>query len=308
VIVCVAGLARAEERREVAVALRWHPADGCLDTAGLYQLVHPRRRPVGSPDEADAVVSGRARVSAAGGWEVELVVADRRGAILGRRSLEVAGGGCAALREHVAVVVAMLVDSSVVERAASPAPPAPPPVRRDRSWQGDAGIGLVGEIGRLPGREWGARATFGLTSRDGWRGALELLAFAGSSAHDEIGETTIRWLGGALAGCRRGPGRRAWPWLRRMVCVGVEGGVMRAEGSGFARNQRDQTLLIDLLVDARAEVPLVGPTFLALPLTARGALLRPRFGYEDETGTFTQLYAPKTFAITVGVGVGAYFP
>lgn len=83
---------------------------------------------------------------------------------------------------------------------------------------------------------------------------------------------------------------------------------MRAEGSGFARNQRDQKLLLDLVVKARSEVRLVGPTFLALALTQRVALLRPRFGYEDETGTFTPLYEPRTFAITIGFGLGAHFP
>jgi hypothetical protein len=295
--------AAAGTGREVSVALLWQSADGCLDTSSLHAAVRSRRRPVASAAEADAIISGHARRDAAG-WQVELVVADRRGAVLGRRSLVVAGQGCEALREHVALVVAMLIDSSVVERAAPPRRAAHPP-RREPRWRGDAGLGVFSEIGRLPGDETGLGATFGLTARDRWRGELELFASAEASAHDEVGETSIRWFAGSLAGCRHGRRRRPW---QGFLCAGFETGIMRARGSGFARNQRDHKLLLDVVVKTRTELGLFGPTFLAVALTGRLAVFRPRFGYEDETGTFTPLYQPKIVAATFEAGLGVHFP
>jgi hypothetical protein len=302
-IVWLAVPAAAGTGQEVSVALLWQSADGCFDTGSLYAAVRSRRRPVESAAEADAVISGHARRDAAG-WQVELVVADRGGTVLGHRSLVVAGQGCEALREHVALVVAMLIDSSVVERAAPPPPAAIPP-RREPRWRGDAGLGVLAELGRLPGEETGIGATFGLTERESWRGEVALFVSAEASAHDEVGETSIRWFGGSLAGCRQLVRRRPW---QEFACAGFEAGLMRAQGAGFARNQRDRQLLVDLVVKTRTELGLVGPTFLALALTGRLALLRPRFGYEDETGTFTPLYEPRTVAATIELGLGVHFP
>lgn len=301
-IVWLAGAAQAEPAREVAVALAWR-ADGCLDTAGLYRAVRSRRRPAREATGADAIVAGGAQVRPGGGWLVALVVTDRRGAILGRRSLEVADASCAALREHVALVVAMLVDSSMVERAVPTA--APPPVRREERWRGDAAAALLVEAGRLPGEEIGLAAAFGLTSRRGWRAELGLFAFAEATAGDGTGATSIRWMGGRASGCL--PAAREG-WWQGSACAGLDASVMSAEGSGFTRNQGDHKLLVDAVVNARTEFRLVGPTFLALALTGRLAALRPRFGYEDESGTFRALYEPKTAAATGEIGLGAHFP
>ncbi len=291
----------------MAVALRWHPADGCLDSAGLYQLVRSRRRPVGSAAEADAIVSGRARMSAAGGWDVELVVADRRGAILGRRSLAVADGGCQALRQHVAVVVAMLVDSSVVEAAAdirAPEKRAPRPPSGAR-WTGDAALAIVGESGRLPGAVPGLAMSAGLASPGGWRAELAMSAFAIAEASDATGQTSLRWLAAAAAGCPPGLARAGWSLA---ACGGLEAGAVLARGAGFARNQRDRELMLDGFGRLRIERRVVGRTFAALGVSVRLAIRRPQFGYEDESGRFQPLYAPTWAAATADIGVGAHFP
>ncbi len=299
--------ARAQPAREVAVALLWRSSDGCLDTGGLYRDVRSRRRPVDSAAAADAIISGRAEVRLGGGWHVELVVADRRGTILGRRSLEVAEDGCAPLREHVALVVAMLVDSSVVEAAAPAATAAPrpdTPAERSR-WRGDVAAVVLAEAGRLPGATPGLGASVGLASPGGWRGELAAAVFAEASASDGSGETSLRWIAAALSGCA--PGFRPDGW-QLTACAGLEAGAMLAEGAGFTRNQRDRELLLDALARLRIERRLLGPTFVALGLTARAALLRPRFGYEDEAGMFRPLYEPMAVAATAEVGLGAHFP
>ena len=289
------------------MALRWHPADSCLDTAGLYALVHSRRRPVGADAAADAIVSGRARMSATGGWEVELVVADRRGAILGRRSLSVAAGGCEALREHVALVVAMLVDSSVVERAADIAPdiaPADIALARER-WRGDAALAIAGEAGRLPGNVPGLAMSAGLSSPGGWRADIAMSAFALATTSDPSGRTTLRWLAAAAGGCAPGLAPAGW---RLTGCAGLEVGALVARGDGFARNQRDRELVLDALGRLRIERRLVGRTFAVAGLGLRIAVRRPRVGYEDETGQFQPLYEPSWVAATADLGLGAYFP
>ena len=297
--------ARAE--REVSVALAWRSGEGCLDTAGLYAAVRSQRRPVASLSRADAIISGRAEVRPGGGWRVELVVADRRGAVLGRRSLEIAGEGCPPLVEHVALVVAMLVDSSVVERAApAPAPP-PGPIapREEPGWRGDAAAWLAAEAGRLPGAVPGLGVGVGLRSPGGWRLELELAAFAEATAGDGTGETSLRWVAAALAACA--PGLRPGGW-QLTACAGLEIGAVGAEGAGFTRNRRDRQLLIDGLGRLRVERRLAGPAFLVLGVTGRLAVLRPRFGYEDEAGRFQPLYQPSLAAATVELGLGAHFP
>lgn len=298
--------ARAEPAREVAVALAWRSGDGCLDTAGLYSAVRSRRRPAPPAVRADAILSGRAEARPAGGWQVELVVADRRGAVLGRRSLAVAEAGCEPLRQHVALVVAMLIDSSVVERAVESRAGPPPPVRRQAApWRGDAAAAIVAEAGRLPGAVPGLGLAVGLRSPGGWRTELGLIGFAGASAGDGAGDTSLRWAAAALTGCA--PGLRPDGW-QLTACAGLEAGVMFAEGSGFARNQRDREPLVDGLARARLERRLVGPSFVALGLSGRLAVLRPRFGYEDEAGAFQPLYQPSAGAATLEVGLGAHFP
>jgi len=300
------------------VALRWDPADGCLDTARLYALVHSRRRPVGADAASDAIVSGRARMSATGGWDVELVVADRRGAVLGRRSLSVAAGGCEALREHVALVVAMLVDSSVVERAAdiaradiaradiaradiARADIAP---GRER-WGGDVALAIAGEVGRLPGTVPGLAMSAGLSSPGGWRADIAMSAFAAATASDPSGRTSLRWLAAAASGCAPGLAPAGW---RLTGCVGLEVGALLARGDGFERNQRDRELMVDALGRLRIERRLVGRTFAALGVGVRIAVRRPRVGYEDESGQFQPLYEPSWAAVTADLGLGAHFP
>lgn len=299
--------ADAEPGGEVAVAVVWRPSDGCLDSARLFEAVgaRSRRHPVRSAAEADAVISGRAAFRPEGGWQVDLAVADRRGVLLGRRSLVVADAGCDALRDHVALVVAMLIDSSVVEQAAASAPPSPPGDAAGARWRGDAALSLLAEAGRLPGAVPGLGIGLGVDSPGGWRAEIELAAFAEASAADDSGRTSLRWLAGALAGCA--PGLRPDGWVLT-GCAGLEVGAVLAEGAGFTRNQDGRELLLDGLARLRVERRLAGPTFLALGLALRVAALRPRFGYQDEAGVFQPLYEPSWAAASGQVGLGAHFP
>ncbi len=148
-------------------------------------------------------------------------------------------------------------------------------------------------------------AAFGLASPGGWRAELSLFSIAEARAVDDSGETSLRWIGGGLFGCAPVGGRRSW---HAHDCAVFEASDMIAEGSGFARNQRDHKLLLDAVVRARIERRLLGPTFVALGLAGRLAAVRPRFGYEDEAGVFQPLYEPRAVAGSIEIGVGAHFP
>ncbi|HEU5059362.1 MAG TPA: hypothetical protein VFU21_22670, partial [Kofleriaceae bacterium] len=222
----------------------------------------------------------------------------------GRRSLAVAEAGCAALREHVALVVAMLVDSSVVERAAPARAGAPPPVRPEPRWGAYAAAAIAAEAGRLPGWAPGLVLAGGVTTAGGWRAEIGLAGFAGARAADGTGATDLRWLAVSLVGCAPGLGPPGW-WAG--ACAGLEAGAVLAEGSGFARNQSERELLVDALVRVRIERRLAGPAFLALGVTGRLGARRPRFGYEDEAGAFRPLYEPAVAAASAELGVGAHF-
>ena len=148
-------------------------------------------------------------------------------------------------------------------------------------------------------------AAVGLTSASGWRAELRFFAFAAASAMDDAGGTSLRWIGGGLVGCA--PIGRRPGWLLQ-ACAGLEASDMIAEGSGFARNQRDHQLLLDAVGRGLVERHLVGPTFAVAGLAGRLAAVRPRFGYEDEAGVFQPLYEPRAVAGSIEIGFGAHFP
>jgi hypothetical protein len=291
ILLALAAPARAEPA-EVTVAIRWTSRDGCLDGEALRAAVsgRTRRRPVLGAAGADAIITGRA-AAAGSGWQVELVVTDRGGAILGRRDFTVPEPGCAALRDHVGLVVSMLVDSSVVERATAPS---------GARWRADLGLAAVAEAGRLPSVRPGLSAAIGLRAPGGWRIELAAAGFARAEAEAAGGSTSLTWRAGAVTGCI--------PAWRLDACAGLEVGALTGRGSGFVRNQRDRQVLVDGLAGARLDQPLLGPVFLRAGLELRAAAVRPRFGYQDESGVFQALYEPSLLAATARLGLGVHFP
>lgn len=316
-IALVSSPARADDNDDVTVSLEWSSTEGCLDTESLRTSVsaRTRRKPVAAGEGADAVIVGRAEPGPKGGWWVELRVTDRAGAELGRRTLEIAEGGCAPLRDHVAVITAMLVDSSVVEQAAQtapvvpppprPPPPRPPPRVPSPPWRGTAAVFAAGEVGRLPDVKAGGGLTIGRGFGAIARVDLTVTRFAAATARsDDGGRTVLRWTATALDLCT------AWRAGRLLLtdCAGLEAGLVSARGSGFADNSQNVELLVDGRLVIQVDLDLVGPVFLRAGVVGRAALVRPRFGFEDETGVFQPLYQPSFFAATGHLGLGARFP
>ncbi|HUS65847.1 MAG TPA: hypothetical protein VMZ28_14950 [Kofleriaceae bacterium] len=296
---------------EATVAVVWSSREGCLDGAAAEAAVRARtRRTVRPAAEADAIIAGAA-AARAGGWSVEIVVTDRRRREeLGRRALEVRGD-CAALRDHVALVMAMLADSSVVDPAAVPPAPArdaelPPGASIDalRRWRVEVAAGGAGEAGRLPGATPGVAVAVGAVTPGGWGIELRGAAFAAAHAEADVGESELRWSAAGLVGCAPGWGAGV---ARATACGGVELGAVSAEGSGFARNLDQRELLVDGLLVARGELAVGGPVFVRLDAGLHAAARRPRFVYEDESGELRGLYRPRLVGATAALQLGARF-
>lgn len=298
---------------EATVAVVWSSREGCLDGAAADAAVRARtRRAVRPAAEADAIIAGAAAARAGGGWSVEIVVTDRRRREeLGRRALEVRGD-CAALRDHVALVMAMLADSSVVDPAAVPPAPArdaelPPgaSIHVDGRWHLDVAAGGAGEAGRLPGWAPAVTVAVGAVTPGGWGIELRGAAFAAAHAESAGGESELTWSAAALVGCAPGWGAGA---VRATACGGAGLGLVAAEGSGFARNLDQRELMVDGLLVARGELAVAGPLFVRLDAGLHVAARRPRFVYEDESGDLRDLYRPRLFGATAALLLGARFP
>jgi hypothetical protein len=293
--------ARADE---ATVALTWTSREGCLDGAAVEAAVRTRtRRVVRAAEEADAVLTGTAAARPGGGWAVEIVVTDRRrGVELGRRALEVAPSDCAALRDHVALVMAMLADSSVVDPAAVAPPRATAQARR---WRAVMAAGAVVEAGRLPGATPGITIALGVEAPGRWGAELRAAGFAAASATEAGGESELRRGAIGVLGCA--PAWRAAGW-RTLACAGLEVAAVSAEGAGFARNRTTREVLVDAVADVAVERQVVGPVSVRADLWMCAAVRRARFGYEDEAGTFQTLYRPRVFGGMGGFGVVVRFP
>lgn len=307
-LLCGAATARADGG-DATVGVAWTSRDGCLDTAMVEAAVGARtRRALRPAGEADAVISGAATARSGGGWQVDLIVMDRRRAeVLGRRALDVASSDCAALRDHVALVMAMLADSSVVEPAAvAPVDDAEAPPREvvERRWSAAIAVGGAVEAGRLPGVAPAWRASVGAVTPGGWSVELRAAAFAAASAEREAGEASLAWRIAAVIGCVPGWSGAGW---RATACAGLEVGTMDADGAGFARNADARELLIDGIGAVRVERRIAGPVSVCAEAAIQVAARRPRFGYEDEAGTFRGLYRPRVVGAVGGAGVVVRF-
>jgi hypothetical protein len=120
-------VAAAHADTERTASLSWVAlpgAEACAGAASLAREVEERlhRRALFSASEADVSIEGRVEPVPSGGWHAVVELRDRRGVLLGTRTLDGVGTDCAELRKSVALAVALMIDP---EAALHPAPPAP---------------------------------------------------------------------------------------------------------------------------------------------------------------------------------------
>lgn len=298
------------------VAIHWPAGQQCLQAESIIDraAAKVRRHIVSRDKRAHAIVIGRARFIASG-WQItlELRAADSR-QLLGTRELEVAGAGCEAALEHAALVIAMLVDSSVVAEVANHRsavqvsdPESPPSRVATRApHRHYAGIGLAVEAGRLPNVLPGLQILAGARPVS----ALELevalggywptdTASTSSGGKSEL--TTLLARGQACAGGAIVPG------LRVSGCTGLVMYRMAARGSGFVMDQAPVEWLLDAALGAHLERVTGSRGFVRLATFANLAIVRPAFGYLAEDGQFQQLYTPSLLALTASASFGLRF-
>jgi hypothetical protein len=94
-------------------------AEDCIGAAELAALVEERiGRPVlQAPSRAETSIEGRVAADGEDGWLAVIDVADRRGALVGRRELRVRGEPCSALDRPASLIISLLIDRN----AAGPA-------------------------------------------------------------------------------------------------------------------------------------------------------------------------------------------
>lgn len=293
----------------VAVALEWKAADGCAGAARLRAEVKDRvrRNAVVDGGPADVVIRGESRREP-GRWAASIqVVARRGGAELGVRELASEAAGCGELDRAVVLVLAMMVDSSIVDEAAAPPqmfdaeePPSTARLPRTPEWRGALAIAGMAEVGRLPGVPLGVELAVQIEPPSLWPVELAVSAWQEASLETGDGGSTFRHLSAALLGC---------PLRARhlALCGGGQVGVIEAEGFGFVDNRSERELVADVRLEARGELPVAPGWFLRVAAAAWIPLARPRFSFESSGGAVEPLFSPAPVSGVGQIGVGTRF-
>jgi hypothetical protein len=287
------------------VEIVWEAPPECPDA---NSVVHYAERllgqPLSTPRSQRVFARATVRRDEAGNWNLALLLTSN-----GHVSEEtLVAKQCATLRDAVGLQVALATDPVAAARAIEtetitkgPAPNAPP-IEADRAAypnehpakpRAQAGLRLTGgaALGLLPSIELGAALTLWV-QKSAWRAELSGLGFGGSSAHVEsmpaIG-AHLQLYSGAARGC-------AVPRIGRAelpVCLGVELGVMRAEGFGAQMTDTSHSLWGAIAVGPALRLPVTQTVSLWLEADELVSFLRPGFNVRN-LGTFYTAPAEST--------------
>jgi hypothetical protein len=285
--------------------------------------------PAECPSGAD-VSAALARLAAAGSRveaaRVEIVpVAGRWRATLSTRGAQrrLEGESCAAVVQALTVVLALAADQAELEAASAPQaaapperePPEPSPAPSASAPERSAAdgprasppepaalgwglrMGILAEVGLLPGPSLGPQAALGVSLRD-W--SLELGAAFLLPRHAELEgpaspRSDIDWLAGQLA-LHHALGRSL------SVGLGAELGRLAGTGSGVDEpfDARGWWLAGSAGVRLHGALTEAAPLSWQLGLSVAGALERPVFGF-DELGV---LHRPSAVSGRLFLGLG----
>ena len=279
------------------VAIVWEAPPECPDADSVVRYAERLLgQPLSTPRSQRVFARATVRRDEAGNWNLGLLLTSN-----GHLSEEtLVAKQCATLRDAVGLQVALATDPVAAARAIETdtitksqeprAPPiepngAAPPGEHPAEPRAQAGLRLAGgaELGLLPSIELGAALTLWV-QRSAWRGELSGVGLGGSSAHFEsmpsIG-AHLQLYGGAARGC-------AVPRIGRAelpVCLGVELGVMRAEGFGAQMTDTSHSLWGAIVVGPAFRLPVTQTVSLWLGVDELVPFLRPGFNVHN-LGTF----------------------
>lgn len=295
-------------------ALGWVRLDGagaCPNAHDLAKRIEARvgRRVLVSASEATMLVEAHVRATDAGGLEASIETARADGSALGTRKLSSPGLDCAELADKIALVIAVTIDPNAAldsksapkplpVKPAAPAQPAPvrPEIRivvnrerivvRDvprpaRPWRTAARVAATASVGLLPGVTPGVSAAV-LAQAPGFV-PLELSGhvWLEREVNVDSGGAQFSLFAAGLAACPRVALRP----VQLELCGGVTVGSMRARGFGFDDRAEQARAVALVTAGARLGASLTGPLSLFGGAQIHGAVVRPRFFYEDQNGS-----------------------
>lgn len=288
------GGAEAQER----ACLTWDPGVGndCPSREEMLAAIGDvLGHPFVSRGTCETTASGSIRPEPGSGWRVEIHFADQNGQSLGDRSLEIQARACSALKDSLAFVIALMLDTN--RRPGKPL--------RLSKVMGESGsgttvyVGAAASSGLLP--SWSAGATLGL-------------------ARPVVGiplrlETTF-WFPDSASS--PGPGGQFWAWegglglcpsiaSTRHVgvsgCLEVVGAVIRGVGIGLYPSETATRPFGAGEASLHVRTPLSSQVAAVLGVGVALPWVRPRFVYEDATGTAIAVHRPHLLIPLASVGV-----
>jgi hypothetical protein len=276
------------------MCLAWKPGPGadCPLVEDIAAAIRDTLgRPLTSHGMCETHVSGAFRSDSMGGWSVDLHFVSKDGQSLGDRSLEIRDAPCSALKQPVALVIALTVEGKSSDRAALRL--ARPPANRSDSPSTDvAAIYVGGALSSGLTGDVGLGATMGVASRvvRGWPLRLETTfwfptAKAGAGPAGEF----WAWLGG-LGVC---PSLYEWKHVVASACARVVAGVVRGAGRGLDQIDDTTRPFGAAELSAHLSVQLSHHAALYLDLGAAAPWLRARFVYRDPLGAAVPVHEPR---------------
>ncbi len=315
--------------------MRLPGAEACISSPELAQAVEARlgRSVFVSPAAAGMPIEGRIEPKPGGGFRAHIQSVDDSGKRRGVRELSSDKADCRAFDDELVLVIAITIDPDAVlkrpigEAETKPERPAEQPAPRTVVKKETVFVPVVREKPQdSPDRE-SPREPWGLSLRAGPRVAggvlpgaavgLQVAAVAappgffplaamgeGWTDTDETaaaGGARVSLLSAALAAC---PQLRVTPLLATEGCGGGFAGAMHARGFGFDTSDETTELVAGVSAGGNLLVRANSWLLLGAGVDARLALSRPRFFFQDATGTRRVLYEAPAFAGTAGLFVG----
>jgi hypothetical protein len=233
---------------------------------------------------------------AGGGWEADLRFAKGNGEMLGSRTLQSQDAKCAALKDPVSLVIALMVEAS--EQQATLRVPAAPPSRADAIL---VSASMAASSGLLPSLAFGATAGFGARL-----GRWLPLQMAGTvwlpRSSDSSGPGGEFW--GWQAGAGLCPSVMTTSTVRAAVCVKVAAGAIHGTGLGLDYHHSATRPYGAAEAQAILSFPIVGALAGFVELGVAVPWLRPRFVYHlDSTGASVEVHRPHAVIPIGGIGI-----
>jgi hypothetical protein len=316
--------------------LAWSSSDtagGCGDPSGFAAQVESRLGRAPALAAADLNLSIIVRVDRLPGppphWSGEIRVHTRDGAPDGVRTIARADDSCQQLTATLALMAALVLQSSGRGAAASPAAveksappnriqaddPGPPGPQESviavegdpmsRRWTISVALGPALDVGLLPGLGLAGEAAVALRHDGG--GALfvagslsrEANAFVNASQGASLKRQAVE-----VAGC--------WPdlvWGSRAVglCGGAELARLQAVGFGFDRPASQERWSIGVTAGVQLRQRLAGPLYAAVGAELLIPLERNRIVYTDPSGAVAPIFTTAPVAGSARILIGISF-